>query len=882
MAAPTSRLASRVVALLALCICTDSLHAQWGNIEAEWKLEDASVGWTLTGAKGTAILGSVVVPVQCVGPTDARLYWSVPSNWNDVLVPFRLYEKYSDYVTNPGSVEVWTVDCGEKTVQMFFEDLTPNLGPTETDLTAHIPLHEFGIPAYAGMGIRLKYDVTIDGNHLVFLDQEAVLESLLIGANATLEISDSHTLTVKNPILNMGTFRKSTGTGDSSISSPFNNWGRIEVLSGTLSLAGGGSSTDGTFHFANGGRVRLAQNTYTFDGLHTGTGDGALEIAGSYTNVAFLVVPDGHTLILDFTGGSQFEMTSEYSYLWGGSVVNTGSFRWAGGQIGLAGGLTNNSGDFQIVNGGIKWIRAGVLSNAGTVTQAADQYVGMESSTRIENLPGALYEVQGDGDGAFALRSYSSTGPATFNNGGTFRKSGGTGTTTFTEQVNFNNTGTVEVQSGTLSLAGGGSSTDGNFVLGNGARLSFFKNSYSLMGNQTVTGDGTFEVAGANGPYNYLGGSVSVGGDDPATASVLTVTSNLLVAYDSSLYTKAGGTVILNARGEHQAVLDSGSWGGGIGGPGSVINNGNFRWASGRINGPGGLTNTSDAFEIVGPVYMGYGGVLTNRGTIRQVGGAYVQFLDAGRIDNEVGALYDIQGDGNGAFVASYSSGPATFNNRGTFRKSGGTGTTTLTEQVNFNNIGTVEVQSGTLMFQGGYKQTKGATMLTGGTLMSGSSLDIQGGDIGGSGTIISDLLNAGGRVLPGTSIGHLIVAGDYTQGKDAKLLIELAGTALGEFDVLEVAGYATLDGTLGLTFLDGFRPQLEDTFEILTYGPRSGEFGVIEVLGFPGYEFVPLYGQTSMTLVTQAVPEPATLGLLTVGMGLLLGRRRSRVACRR
>ncbi|NCS04896.1 MAG: hypothetical protein GPJ06_24040, partial [Microcystis aeruginosa G13-11] len=62
----------------------------------------------------------------------------------------------------------------------------------------------------------------------------------------------------------------------------------------------------------------------------------------------------------------------------------------------------------------------------------------------------------------------------------------GTGTTTISTQLN--NTGTVQVQTGTLNLTGGGSSS-GNWNLSNGATLQL-ANNYTLQGG-VVTGNGT-------------------------------------------------------------------------------------------------------------------------------------------------------------------------------------------------------------------------------------------------------------------------------------------------------------------------------------------------------------------------------------------------------
>jgi len=126
-----------------------------------------------------------------------------------------------------------------------------------------------------------------------------------------------------------------------------------------------------------------------------------------------------------------------------------------------------------------------------------------------------------------------------------------------------------------------------------------------------------------------------------------------------------------------------------------------------------------------------------------------------------------------------------------------------------------------------------------------------------------------------------MIVNGNYTQESGGNLLIELGGLADGQFDFLDVNGTAYLGGGLDIAFLDGFRPEVGESFCIIEYYSRSGEFADIDVPN-SGYTFDALYGSTGMTLVTTAVPEPATLGLLTVGIGLLLARRRSRAACRR
>ena len=74
----------------------------------------------------------------------------------------------------------------------------------------------------------------------------------------------------------------------------------------------------------------------------------------------------------------------------------------------------------------------------------------MNFSAVINNLPGALFDVQNDA----TLVRISGGGNPSFNNQGTFRKSAGAGVTTI--EIFFDNTGTIEELSGTVIFAGGG------------------------------------------------------------------------------------------------------------------------------------------------------------------------------------------------------------------------------------------------------------------------------------------------------------------------------------------------------------------------------------------------------------------------------------------
>ncbi|MCX5643624.1 MAG: hypothetical protein NTZ17_02905, partial [Phycisphaerae bacterium] len=212
--------------------------------------------------------------------------------------------------------------------------------------------------------------------------------------------------------------------------------------------------------------------------------------------------------------------------------------------------------------------------------------------------------------------------------------------------------------------------------------------------------------------------------------------------------------------------------------------------------------------------------------------------------------------------------------NTGTLRAVDG-GTLELRDGT-FTNSGLIDVQSALLSISisGEFTQTAGATRLDNGTITSTTALKILGGSVEGTGHIFADILNEGGIVSPGFSPGTLTIDGDYTQGHDATLLLEIAGLQPGQFDVFNVTGTATLDGFLQVSFLNGFRPTLGDTFPMFTYGSRIDKFDSIFFTGLSGFDFTPIYGLDGLTLRTdgvQAVPLRGSVWLGATGILLSL-----------
>jgi hypothetical protein len=133
--------------------------------------------------------------------------------------------------------------------------------------------------------------------------------------------------------------------------------------------------------------------------------------------------------------------------------------------------------------------------------------------------------------------------------------------------------------------------------------------------------------------------------------------------------------------------------------------------------------------------------------------------------------------------------------------------------------------------------------------LTTGSSVDLQGGLLAGSGTINANVTNDSEIDVGGAEqTGILTINGDYTQRVGGVLQIKIGGLTPGdEFDQLKITGQATLDGTLAVSLISGFVPNTGDSFSVLTFGSVSGVFAAITG---DGPLFDPVYDANSLTLV--------------------------------
>ncbi len=323
----------------------------------------------------------------------------------------------------------------------------------------------------------------------------------------------------------------------------------------------------------------------------------------------------------------------------------------------------------------------------------------------------------------------------------------------------------------------------------------------------------------------------------------------------------------------------------------------------GRISGPGriealpyGLTNGGAAELEVGPgETMTITGSVENWAKIIVNGGTMIMQTLPGGLDNVwdgqvslAGGMLHVTGYlSNGLDYDPEDPPPmlATIVGYGTLRADGGlANASTMTFNGLTNILGNVNnMPSGLISVSGPDRMAFFNDLRNDGEVYADTGATaLYYGTVSGVGTFTGlGTHNFLGTVSPGSSPGTLTVEGDAVLGPLARLLIEIAGTTPGEFDIFRVGGSLTLDGTLEVQFINGFIPPVGSTFGVLDFDPVQliGTFD--SVLLPPGYEvdFSEFYhsGQFLVLASPAAIPEPATLALLGIGAAALLRRRRRR-----
>jgi fibronectin-binding autotransporter adhesin len=443
-------------------------------------------------------------------------------------------------------------------------------------------------------------------------------------------------------------------TNDSSI---FSHIGFVDVQAGTLSLTGGDNGfATGNFTIAAGATLAFNGGTYNlaFSSVTTGLGT-AIFNSGTFnfgTNAATLASP------VNIAGGT-FNGTT-------GSLTTSSTLTWSAGTLAVT---TKANGGLTFAGGGTDTLSNTSLTNA--VGQAAT--IGTGSNVTLSLQTGAQFINAGTFTASNGAIASGGGTTSLFTNTGTFNVNLSAPTNTFTVGIPMANSGTVHVQSGTLSLtAGDNGSTTGAFNISSGATLAFNGGTYNFASSATTTGAGT--AAFNTGTFNFGANAVTLASPVSITGGTFNGTTGSLTT--SGMLTWSAGTLAVTTKAKGGLTL-----------AGDQV----LTLSNATLTNAAGQTATMD-LPPTAFLFLQTGAQFVNAGTLTASNGA-------------------ILGD------------TSLFTNTGTFNVN-------LSDSTNFEidalmaNSGTIHVQVGTLSLIDGDGGTTTGTF----DISAGASLTINGG----------------------------------------------------------------------------------------------------------------------------------------------------------
>ena len=345
---------------------------------------------------------------------------------------------------------------------------------------------------------------------------------------AVVEVHDADA--TSGTINNEGVFRKSSGEGTAGFNgTKLNNDGRVEVLSGRLSIFGGQKmSHSGTFYAAAGATLSLSNWENAFNAGSALEGPGSFEFRGG--NSIFNVPVTIQNLLL------KQSVISEISGP--GTVAITESMTWEQGILSGNGETIIAPGavlDMTAPNSSVSHSLRRNIVNDGTIRWHGGR-IWNDDSPNVTNLPDRLFDIAFSEDESHNWWFNSGT-ENLLDNQGILRKSTGSGQATIgvrngsSGYFEVKNTGTIEVQAGTLRFLDLYTHSAGRIVVENGSTFSTLRPITIQSGG--IEGTGIIDSVVENH------GTISPGG----SPGKLTFNGNLTLFDDSEILIEVGGLV---------------------------------------------------------------------------------------------------------------------------------------------------------------------------------------------------------------------------------------------------------------------------------------------------------------------------------------------------
>lgn len=360
----------------------------------------------------------------------------------------------------------------------------------------------------------------------------------------------------------------------------------------------------------------------------------------------------------------------------------------------------------------------------------------------------------------------------------------------------FDVTGTLNVGADTLTVMASSPVALGALTNLGGGTINA-TGGVNLAASQTLTGTGavTGPISAAAGSTISATGNLSLGDVTSAagfsTLGTLNVGANIVNLFASSAVSLSGQTNI----------------------------------AGGTLNSPNGVSLAATA-------------TLTGSGSVSSAISAA-----AGSIIEATGAL----SLGSAAAAAGFVS-------QGELRTNGNTVTLLDSGQVTLGSLTTLGsgAAPGTLVAANGAILTAGRSITGFGTISTPNNAtlpltvngSVQGTSAAQGITLAGYVIGVGsltnvklsGTINPGfVNPTATITGGGVTFDAASKTVIELAGSALGSFDVLDLTGAASLNGSLQVSLLNGFVPAIGQSFLVLASSALTGSFANTTLPTLPG-----------------------------------------------
>jgi hypothetical protein len=744
---------------------------------------------------------------------------------------------------------------------------------------------------------------TPQGN-VAYLDGSTGAGAVTINGTYT---SDLNTDTyLRGTINNNGNIQLNGGSGTNS---------ELLIDSTNVTLQGGGTVTLSTA--GGGGNAIIAQavgGTTLTNVNNTIQGEGIIGVNGlTLVNQATVNANvSGQVLLLD-----------------NGAVTNTGTLEASnGGILQISGDTVNHAG-------------GNITANAGSSVQLFGSTV-IQGGT-LNNNGGAFFGTpQGNVaylDGSTAAGAVTINGTytsdlntdtylrGTINNTGNFQLNGGSGT----NSVLLIDSANVTLQGGgtvTLSTVGGG----GNAIIAQavgGTTLTNVNN--TIQGAGIIGYNGLTLVNQATVNANVSGQALLLDSGAVTNSGTLEASNGGILQINGDTVNHAGGNITANAGSSVQLFGSTVIQGGTLNNNGGAFfgtPQGNVAYLDGSTAAGAVTINGTYTSDLNSATYVL--GTINNTGNFQLNGGSgtnSVLLIDSANVTLQGGGTVTLSmvGGGGNAIIAQAVGGTTLTNVNNTIRGAGiiglnglsvlndaggtllanapgqtllfnGGGTLTnhgtmqvynsATMQISnggFTTDGNVTIDSGgNLISDVAYNQTGGRTQVDG-TLTANAGMNVSGGTVDGTGTILGDVLLSGGTMQPGDAPGTLTIIGNYDQ--TGGIFDELiSSTANG---LLVVFGDATLgpSADLNIDLLSGFVPTLGEDFTIVAFLSSSGAFANAPGGDFTmdGFNWSIAYNPHDIVLTFESsggsapptVPEPSTLILLATGLAACMGVRR-------